>query len=379
MKKLSLQSELTAGYVQIPVEFIDIYMPEASLDALRVYLYLLRASQDPSIILSVNDMADLFDVTANKIVSSLSYWESKGLLKLQYAQGEVSCITLMPVPGREPAVKYAESLRREEPVRYEEPAYQEEKPLSAEPELPAKPERSDVPSAVSAVQNTEALPDITEAAKPIDFRELSEDENFSELLGMAEFYLKMPLSSTQRTGLASCYLMYDRQAEIIEFLLEYCIGLGHSSVNYIEATCRGWKKEGLNTLQEIKNAVAARNKKVYSVMKAFGLSNRSPVENELNYIERWTSDFDLDIVTEACARTMDAIHSPNFHYADSILKAWKSAGVRYMKDIAGLDALHQKKQQKSQESEPAARKNSFRNFENRETDYNKVYAGFFDD
>ena len=47
-------------------------------------------------------------------------------------------------------------------------------------------------------------------------------------------------------------------------------------------------------------------------------------------IDRWFRDysFPVDIVLEACDRTMRTIHQPSFEYADKILKDWKDKGVR---------------------------------------------------
>lgn len=53
MKKLNLHSKAACAFVEIPVDFIDAYLPEAPEEALKVYLYLLRSSLDSSIILSL--------------------------------------------------------------------------------------------------------------------------------------------------------------------------------------------------------------------------------------------------------------------------------------------------------------------------------------
>lgn len=64
-------------------------------------------------------------------------------------------------------------------------------------------------------------------------------------------------------------------------------------------------------------------------MKAFGINDRNPVQPELDYIEKWlgTYDFTLDLVLEACRRTMDRLHKPNFDYADKILQSWSEKKV----------------------------------------------------
>ena len=69
-------------------------------------------------------------------------------------------------------------------------------------------------------------------------------------------------------------------------------------------------------------------------MKAFGINDRNPVQPELDYIEKWlgTYDFTLDLVLEACRRTMDRLHKPNFDYADKILQSWSEKKVHTLAD-----------------------------------------------
>lgn len=80
MKNLNLRSSINREFIEIPVEFIDQYMPIASTEALKVYLYLMRSVMDPSALLSVYDMADLFDVTPNRILQALSTGRPRAFL-----------------------------------------------------------------------------------------------------------------------------------------------------------------------------------------------------------------------------------------------------------------------------------------------------------
>lgn len=53
------------------------------------------------------------------------------------------------------------------------------------------------------------------------------------------------------------------------------------------------------------------------------------MDPELKYIEKWldTYDFTLELVLEACRRTMERLHKPNFEYADRILQRWSDQHV----------------------------------------------------
>ena len=359
MSKYYLRSPMKTESLGVPVEFIDSFMPSASGEAVKVYLCLLRASQDPSKEMSAEEMEDLFDMTEKKLMQSLVYWEEKGLLKLEKENGEILGLELLKLgtapesasPAREPEPLFPKDPFR---VRAVTPAEREE---SAQPESP----------------RTEALGEDLPEDRPFNIHDLDEDETFSELLGLAEYYLRRPLTSSQRESLGTCYLLFGRQFDVVEYLLEYCIEQGHQSFRYIESVARGWQQEGLRTLPEIKAAAAERNRAASAVKKAFGITNRNLVRDETDLLEKWTKRFDQELILEACRRTMAAIHSPSFPYADSILRAWEEKGVTALKDLEAVDRERKAKLAKSAEGKaPAKTGNAFRNFDERETDYSDL-------
>ena len=364
MKTLTLTKEQKDSHIELPLDFIDTEMPQASGDALKVYLYLCRAAVDPSVRLSVTDMADLFDVTPKRILQSLSYWESCGLLALSYSGEELSEIRM--VSGKSHA-------RPEEPHPASQKTRENIRLITDVPSEPAAPEYTG-----DTRRTAGRYPETTEKkADVLDPAVLDRDAEFSELLGLSEYYLKHPLNSSQRSSLGICYLMFGRQSDVIEYLLEYCIERGRTSFRYIEGVARGWKADGYETLQDIKAGTHERNKTVYTIMNAFGLGSRQPAEVESDYIAKWAAEFDLPVILAACSRTMEAIHAPSFRYADSILSSWKESGVRTVKDIEAADREFraQKPQDAGRSSKPA-RPNAFRNFDERDTDYDSVVSGY---
>ena len=334
MKKLSLKSRNFGGFVQLPVEFIDSYLAEAGGTALKVYLYLVRCLQDPAVALSLNDMADLFDVTPNKVLQALLYWQQLGLLQVSFDDGEATGITLLPLPER----KHAASAK----------ALPEDPP--AVPDTPAKP------APVEGV---------------IDQDELMADDGFTSLLQLAEFYLKKPLSAAMRDAMAYAYTALGRREDMTEYLLEYCISRDHANPHYLRSVAAAWAKEGYATLDELREANQARNSVVYGVLSALGIRNRAPVKSETEFIERWTSDFDLPVVLEAANRTMARLHSPDFNYVNKILERWKESGVTCLTDIEKLDSGPKKAA-----SAPRKKANSFQNFDQRDVNYDELIRKF---
>ena len=48
----------------------------------------------------------------------------------------------------------------------------------------------------------------------------------------------------------------------------------------------------------------------------------------------------MDIIKEACSRTIAQTAQPSFKYAEGILSKWKKENVRTPDDIHGLDEQH---------------------------------------
>ena len=347
MKKLLLKSGISDGFVQLPVGFIDSYLAEAGGTALKVYLYLLRCLQDPSVSLSLTDMADLFDVTPNKVLQALLYWQQLGLLRVSFEDGEATGITLLPLPEKKRGVKVLpeEEEPEDAPKRPSRPSEAAERKTAAEKPLPA-----------------EGI---------VDQDALMADDSFTSLLQLAEFYLKKPLSAAMRDAMAYAYVALGRREDMAEYLLEYCISRDHANPHYLRSVAAAWAKEGYQSLDELQEANSARNSVVYGVLQALGIRNRAPVKSETEFIERWTSDFDLPVVLEAANRTMARLHSPDFNYVNAILDRWKEAGVQTVEDIEKLDAGSKKNV-----SQPRKKAGSFRNFDERDVNYDELIRKF---
>ena len=95
-------------------------------------------------------------------------------------------------------------------------------------------------------------------------------------------------------------------------------------------------------------------------------------------IDRWFRDysFPVDIVLEACDRTMKTIHQPSFEYADTILTKWHDGKVHHLKDIDNLDAAFRKEKAAKKSSAPSPKSvtKNLNNFERRTYDMDSLEA-----
>lgn len=90
---MKIYTNTPEGFTVIHNTFIDQYMPHASGEYVKVYLYLLRCANTHRE-LSLSSIADVFDHTEKDIQRALAYWEKQDLLRLHTdADGELSSIT----------------------------------------------------------------------------------------------------------------------------------------------------------------------------------------------------------------------------------------------------------------------------------------------
>ena len=173
--------------------------------------------------------------------------------------------------------------------------------------------------------------------------------------------------------------MYDKlqfPLDLIEYLIEYCVNNNHKSMRYIEKTALNWADEGLRTVKAAKENNSRYKKEYFAVLKAYGISGRNPVDSDIDYIKRWKNEygFDLDVIIEACNRTMKAIAKPSFAYTDSILKSWKSKNIHHTSDLKSLDTSFRKERTESLTAKVpvAPRPNRFKNFKEHDCDFDKL-------
>jgi len=155
---------------------------------------------------------------------------------------------------------------------------------------------------------------------------------------------------------------------LIDYLIQYCVERGKKDFRYIEKVALSWADQNITTPKEAARATSKYDKNVYSIMKALG-KNDHPTEKEVSYIRKWTGDyaFQLDIIIEACERTVLATDKHRFEYADGILQNWRKQNVHHKADIIALDETHR-------QNAPAhmPERNRFNQFRQNAYDFNEL-------
>lgn len=348
MNNLNLYSETVSGYTAVSDLFIDEYVPSANGDFVKVYLYLLRLLTRKNSSLSISSLADTFNQTENDVMRALRYWDKSGLVCLSYDDNNQLCgITvkdLKNTPSPEPDRSRFTSHEVNPEINNNPAGAAVSAAVSIE-EAVSGNSVSETPSnvvsmdfAITAPAHAVEPSKVTAPAEKLD--ELNSNDDFSMLLFVIQTYLGKTLSQPEVNAIVYFYDTLHFPADLIEYLIEYCVSKGKTSIRYIEKIALSWADEGINTVEAAKDEVSNHNEAVYGVMKAFGLNNREPGQVEKQPISKWTDVFcfETDMIIEACNRTMKATHQPSFEYADSILTKWHTSNIRNSEDIRKADA-----------------------------------------
>lgn len=306
MANITLHNDKDASATYVSNHFIDHYMTAANGEYVKIYLYLLRCMNSIDAGFSLSAAADRFEHTEKDIQRALKYWEKMKLLQLEYdSEQNLSGIRLLGSNALEKSADTNSTAEIPEP----------DSPVSVE-------KRTYTAAELAAFQEKECI---------------------KELLFVTEHYLKRPLTPTDINTILFWYDELQFPVDLIEYLIEYCLGKGHISLNYMNKVALGWKKENVTSVERAKCVSSSFSQLHFSVMKALGITGRNLVPAETACIDVWSKKygFTQDIIVEACQRTIAAIHQPSIEYADGILKNWHKQKVHHLSDIVTLDSSYQ--------------------------------------
>lgn len=360
MSMITLQNPSQPEVTVLSNSFIDNYMPEANGEFVKVYVYLLRILSNAPVSFALEQMADRLLCTEKDVLRALKYWDKVGLLTLEYAPDKKLCGIVLHSPSKK--AEEMESVSTDIPGQS---LIHPQEPTSAKPVV-SEAEASKSPASKPAAKASALTPD--------RIKELKQNEDIIQLLYIAEQYLGKTLTPTEMQKILFFYDELKMSADLIEYLIEYCVSRNHKSIRYIETVAVAWTEEGIKTVAMAKDANSRYGKDYFTILKALGITGRNPVDTEITLMDTWLKDygFAMDLIQEACSRTVLQTGQPSFQYADKILTGWKKKEVHNMDDVRVLDAEHKKRKLAKTPARPSSSApNRFNNFQQREYNFDE--------
>ena len=354
MLPIDLTLDGSTGVTLLSNIFIDHYMKDANDVQIKVYLYLLRTVSSGRAA-DLNTLADFLNCPERDIIRALRYWANKGVLSLSYDrarmvsgndfyEGHLSGICLQNL---QQPMSAASMITVCAPA-----AFAENSNAAMQQIYPAAPQNTSVsvsvsdprPSAPAAGVVSLPDPDACKASYTLDdLKRFKSAPDHMFLLTAAQQYLGAPLSEPQFRSLLFITEGLGFSAELTDYLLQYCIGNRQKSFHYIEATALAWAEQGITTVEEAKAKLHPKeDRESTAIMNWLGRTG-TPAPEEARLIHRWLRiyGFSTELIEEACKRTVLAVSTNRFPYAESILKSWHEKGIRSPEDVAAADEAYQ--------------------------------------
>lgn len=364
MARLTIYKDSNLNTTAVSNRFIDEYMEGANEAQLKVYLYLLRmlgANQATS----VSDLADKFNHSERDIIRALKYWERMQLLTVDYdADGIPVGIHFKNLEA------VAASGARQTPTSQSLAVFMEDEGSGqAAAPLPAASMPAAPASAALSAGPEEPSPYEKPSYTAEHLREFKGRQETARLLFIAESYIGRPLTPAEMKSVLFFTDVLHFSEDLIDYLIAYCVDRGKKDFKYMEKVAVSWAESGVTTPRQAKKYAAKYDKNVYVIMNALGKTN-APTAKEAEYITRWTGEygFDMDVILEACERTVLATDRHRLEYAESILTSWRQENVHHKADIHRIDALYQRKKAAAK---PASN-NKFNQFSQNNYDFDEL-------
>lgn len=412
MNTITITAENGETYSSISNLFIDYYMTQANGEFVKIYLYMVRLLGAGHSI-SIRDIADHFQCTQKDICRAIRYWVDRDVLRLEYNQkNELTGITVLNLapPSQEEESEENSGLELLHKPETSSKVYsisQSRKSTAAIADMPSAPmtaavsdlsaatERASVTTpAVSATMPVASAPVVMSAGTTAtasatavpdkksytatQLQTLEKDKDMENILYQFEMYCGHTPTQSEFQTLLYIYDQLSFPADLLEYLIEYCASLEHTSHRYMEKVAIDWYTRKIQTAQQAKQETAAYHALNAAISKELGLS-RVLTPTELRYINTWKNDysFQQEVIIEACQRA-SASNKINFRYINGILTNWHESHVTCLADIQKLEQQHaeQPKTTSRQQTSHKVQNLSFNDFDQRDYD-NQELENFF--
>lgn len=344
MSVINLYPQNLNQFTFVPNQFIDNYLSNSNGDFIKVYLFLLRCMSKSIQSISSADIADNLHLTEADVSRALKYWESNKVMYIEYENDvEIVAIKFNSLDAINVSNKESINSKVESTVTSQQ--------LEARVNISTKPQYE-----INEMTNFMSQPD------------------YKQLIYITQKYLGKMLTQQDINTLIGFNDWLGLPFEVIELLIEYCVSNNHRNMNYIEKVAISWADDGINTIAKAEHRIQVFNKNYFGIMKSLGIGDRNPTPKQIDYMNKWVNDYNLsmEIITEACNRTIETINQPQFSYIDAILTNWHKNNAKTLKDVAELDEKHNLKSNNKKPNVANEKHSKFINYDQRTYNFDEL-------
>jgi DnaD/phage-associated family protein len=144
--------------------------------------------------------------------------------------------------------------------------------------------------------------------------------------------------------MSTVYYIHDElhfSEDLLDYLMQYCAGNHKKDFRYMEKVAINWNQKDIKSPEQAQAEIGRHDSNITAIMRSLGMEN-SPTDREISFISKWSGElgFTMEIILEACDRTVMATQKNRLKYCDKILRSWHENNVSTKEDIARLDDLY---------------------------------------
>jgi DnaD/phage-associated family protein len=274
----------------IPDIFFSDYLPLASGDAVKVYLYINFLAKNGKDI-NINEIAKLLSLSYEVVNTAIKYWEDQGLL-IKKTDGYLMA-----------------NLQEIQLNKLYSPK------VTSSPEAIEKSRESQIRAAAIESINSQIFSGV--------------------------------MSPNWYTDINLWFDKYGFDEQVMLALFCQCAERNALNRNYIQTVAEGWYKEKIKTYEDLENYFERKdtlNKLGKEITNKLGI--RRPLNTfEEEYILKWTEEYKykMDIIEIALKRSVLKANA-GFKYYDELLTDWNSKGLETPEEVeAYMSSLSEKK------------------------------------
>lgn len=318
--------------------FIDTYMLKANAIFVKVYLYGYRNCYHGVYELTSKQIADALDILESDVILSWKYWEEKELMKL-HSNAETGIYDVEYLPIGTQATSEIKPKNKQSPYT----------------SIAVKPQYS--PQEISIYRDN--------------------NDEIKELFSYTQKTLNKLLTYNDMNIIFSFYDWLRLPINVIKLLFTY---YPDKNIRYIEKVAIEWADNEINTVDKVEERMQMYSE-FGTIMKALCVTDRTFRREEEEYMKRWLKEykFPMNIIDEACKRTILNVGKINFKYTQSILSCWYKNNVKNIEDIAELDKAYLEKKKleaenrlQKKKNNVTAKQNKFINYKQRHWDFDEL-------
>ncbi|MBQ3603438.1 MAG: DnaD domain protein [Clostridia bacterium] len=268
----------------VPAAVADKHLKLAGAAQLKVLLWLLRhAAEGPA----SEDISKALNIQHADVCDAMQYWVEAGIV---LADGKAA------EPEEMPSYAKAENINTN---------------------------ISDIPAALPAVRPT---------SEQIN-RRAKEDPEIKFMLNMAQEKLGRTIGYDSQGTLLMICDTYGLPVAVLLMLIEYCVSIGKSSINYIEKAARTWSEKEIDSIEKADEQIQIlrRCEGLWKQLCAMtGISTPRPTSSQSAHLRQWSTEwgFDIEMIYLAYEEMANHTDRISFPYMNKVLANWHENKIK---------------------------------------------------